>query len=310
MATQTTAGALRTERRPNPVAAWGTKVWKFAKRNPLGAFAGVLCLLTLLAAIGGWTGWLLTHNPERFRGADRLIGFFGESKVGEPMYILGTDDLGRDMWSRLIKGAQLSIFFGLGVATIAIVVGSVIGLVSAYFGGWLDLIVQRIVDLVQTIPLLVLAIAVVSVTGPGIMKGFWILAVLSIPRPVRVIRGSVLSVKNETYVEAARSLGATSGRVMLKHVLPNVTAPMIVLASYLIAVAVVVEASLSFLGIGAQPPTPSWGAMLTGSGNLFFQTNPRLALLPGLAISILVFATNMFGDAVRDELDPRLRGSR
>ena len=310
MATQTTAGALRTEQRPNPVSAWGTKIWKFTKRNPLGSFAGLLCLLTLIAAIGGWTGWLLTHNPERFRGADRLIGFFGESKVGEPTYILGTDDLGRDMWSRLIKGAQLSIFFGLGVATIAIVVGSVIGLISAYFGGWLDLIVQRIVDLVQTIPLLVLAIAVVSVTGPGIMKGFWILAVLSIPRPVRVIRGSVLSVKNETYVEAARSLGATSGRVMLKHVLPNVTAPMIVLASYLIAVAVVVEASLSFLGIGAQPPTPSWGAMLTGSGNLFFQTNPRLALLPGLAISILVFATNMFGDAVRDELDPRLRGSR
>jgi len=120
----------------------------------------------------------------------------------------------------------------------------------------------------------------------------------------------VLSVKNETYVEAARSLGASSGRVMLQHVLPNVTAPMIVLASYLIAVAVVVEASLSFLGIGAQPPTPSWGAMLTGSGTLFFNTDPRLAILPGIAISILVFSTNMFGDAVRDELDPRLRGSR
>jgi len=310
MATQTTAGALRTEKRPNQFATVGTKTWKFAKRNPLGAFAGVLCFLTLFAAVGGWAGFLLTHDPERFRGADRLIGFFGESKVGEPMYILGTDDLGRDMWSRLIKGAQLSIFFGLGVAVIAIAVGSLIGLVSAYFGGWLDLIVQRIVDLVQTIPLLVLAIAVVSVTGPGIMKGFWILAVLSIPRPVRVIRGSVLSVKNETYVEAARSLGASSTRVMLQHVLPNVTAPMIVLASYLIALAVVVEASLSFLGIGAQPPTPSWGAMLTGSGTQFFNTNPRLAILPGLAISILVFATNMFGDAVRDELDPRLRGSR
>ncbi|MCK9496333.1 MAG: ABC transporter permease [Dehalococcoidia bacterium] len=310
MATQTTAGALRTERRPNAVSTAFTKTIKFCKRNPLGAFAGFLCLFTLVCALGGWTGVLLTHNPEVFRGADRLLGYFGESKVGQGTYILGTDDLGRDMWSRLIKGAQLSVFFGLGVATIAIVLGGVIGLVSAYFGGWADLIVQRIVDLVQTIPLLVLAIAVVSVTGPGIMKGFWILAFLSIPRPVRVIRGSVLSVKQETYVEAARSLGATSNRIMWKHVLPNVTAPMIVLASYLIAVAIVVEASLSFLGIGAQPPTPSWGAMLTGSGNLFFQTNPRLALLPGLAISVLVFATNMFGDAVRDELDPRLRGTR
>ncbi len=310
MATQTTAGALRTESRPNPINANLKKVWKFSRRNPLGAFAGLLCLLTLIAAVGGQTGILLTHDPERFRGADRLLGYFGESKVGEGTYILGTDDLGRDMWSRLIKGAQLSIYFGLGVAAFAIIIGSVIGLVSAYFGGWLDLIVQRLVDLVQTIPLLVLAIAIVSVTGPGIMKGFWILAFLSIPRPVRVIRGSVLSVKNETYIEAARSLGATSSRIMFRHVLPNVTAPMIVLASYLIALAVVVEASLSFLGIGAQPPTPSWGAMLTGSGNLFFQTNPRLALLPGLAISVLVFSTNMFGDAVRDELDPRLRGSR
>ena len=310
MATQTTAGALRRDAQPNPFAANMKRVWKFTKRNPLGAFAGFLCILSVVAAVGGWTGILLNHDPERFRGADRLLGYFAQSKVGEGTYFLGTDDLGRDMWSRLIKGAQLSIFFGLGVAIIAIVIGSIIGLVSAYFGGWLDLIVQRLVDLVQTIPLLVLAIAIVSVTGPGIMKGFWILAFLSIPRPVRVIRGSVLSVKNETYIEAARSLGATSNRVMFRHVLPNVTAPMIVLASYLIAVAIIVEASLSFLGIGAQPPTPSWGAMLTGSGNLFFQTNPRLAILPGLAISMLVFATNMFGDAVRDELDPRLRGSR
>jgi peptide/nickel transport system permease protein len=234
----------------------------------------------------------------------------GESKVGLGTYILGTDELGRDMYSRLVKGAQLSVFFGLGVAFIAIMIGSVVGLVSAYFGGWLDLLVQRLVDLLQTIPLLVLAIAVVSVTGPGIMKGFWIVAFLSIPRPVRLIRGSVLSVNQETYVEAARSLGASDRRVMFRHVLPNVLAPMIVLASYLIALAVLVEASLSFLGIGAQPPTPSWGAMFTGSGNVYFQTNPRLAILPGIAISILVFATNMFGDAVRDELDPRLRGTR
>src|SRR3546814_5957375 len=131
------------------------------------------------------------------------------------------------MWRLIIKGAQLSIFFGRVVATIAIVLGSIIGLTSAYFGGWLDMVVQRIVDLVQTVPLLVLAIAVVSVTGPGIMKGFWILAFLSIPRPVRVIRGSVLSVKNETYVEAARSLGAKSGRIMVRHVLTNVMAPML-----------------------------------------------------------------------------------
>jgi peptide/nickel transport system permease protein len=310
MAAQTTAGALRTEQRTNALQVGTKKLIKFARRNPVGFISGFLCLAMLGIAIGGWTGILLTHDPERFRGADRLIGFFGQSNVGMGTYYLGTDDLGRDMWSRLVKGAQLSVFFGLGVAFISTILGGAIGLFSAYFGGLIDLVVQRFVDLLQTIPLLVLAIAIVSVTGPGIMKGFWILAFLSIPRAVRVIRGSVLSVKTETYVEAARSLGANDNRIMVRHVLPNVVAPMIVIVSYVIAFAIIVEASLSFLGIGAQPPTPSWGAMLTGSGNLFFQTNPRLALLPGFAISLLVFATNMFGDAIRDEMDPRLRGTR
>jgi len=165
------------------------------------------------------------------------------------------------------------------------------------------------VDMLQTVPLLVLAIAIVSIAGTGIMKGFWVLAILSIPRPVRVIRGSVLAVREDVYVEAARSLGATDLRIMFRHVLPNVMAPMIVLISYIFAVAIIIEASLSFLGIGAQPPTPSWGAMLSGNGATYFNTNPRLALMPGFAISIVVFATNMFGDALRDELDPRLRGS-
>jgi peptide/nickel transport system permease protein len=310
MAAQTTAGALRAEQRANPLGVGTKKLLKFARRNPVGFASGVLCLAMLGIALGGWTGALLTHDPERFRGADRLLGFGAQSNVGMGTYMLGTDDLGRDMWSRLVKGAQLSVFFGLGVAFISTVLGGIIGLFSAYWGGFVDLVVQRFVDLLQTIPLLVLAIAIVSVTGPGIMKGFWILAFLSIPRAVRVIRGSVLSVKTETYIEAARSLGAADNRIMFRHVLPNVVAPMIVVTSYVIALAIIVEASLSFLGIGAQPPTPSWGAMLTGSGNLFFQTNPRLALLPGFAISLLVFATNMFGDAIRDELDPRLRGTR
>lgn len=286
------------------------RLWKFTKRRPIGAAAGLLCILTVLVGVGGWTGVLLMHDPEVTRGADRLIGIGGESKVGRGAYLLGTDELGRDMYSRLVKGAQLSVFFGLGVAVISISIGGTVGLVSGYFGRWFDLVVQRLVDLLQTIPLLVLAIAVVSVTGPGIMKGFWIVALLTIPRPVRLIRGSVLSVNQETYIEAAKSLGASDRRIMFRHLLPNVIAPMIVLASYLIALGVLIEASLSFLGLGAQPPTPSWGAMFTGSGNVYFQTNPRLAILPGIAISILVFATNMFGDALRDELDPRLRGTR
>ena len=165
-------------------------------------------------------------------------------------------------------------------------------------------------DAIQVFPFLVLAIAIVSILGPGIWQGFWAVAILSIPRPARVIRGSVLSAKQNMWVEAARCIGCSDRRIMYRHILPNVMAPMIVLASYVLATAIITEATLSFLGIGAQPPTPSLGAMLTQSGTTFFKTNPRLALLPGITISIMVFSMNMFGDAIRDALDPRLRGSR
>ena len=287
-----------------------SRLWAFSKRRPLGAISGLLCIAILITAIGAWTGWFVPYDAVEVNARDRLAPIWSESHDGSKFFILGTDDLGRDMFSRLIEGAKISVFFGIGVAVIAVVIGGFIGLISSYVGGIVDLVVQRVVDALQTVPLLVLAIAVVSISGPGIMKGFWILAFLSIPRPVRVIRGSVLAVREEMYVEAARSLGASDTRVMFRHVLPNVMAPMIVLASYILAVAIIVEASLSFLGIGAQPPTPSWGAMLSVNGSIFFNTNPRLALMPGLAISIVVFATNMFGDALRDELDPRLRGSQ
>lgn len=286
-----------------------SKTLRFARRRPLGAISGAICLVILIVALGAYTQILILHDPIQPHGADRLLPFFSTSADGERFYILGTDNFGRDMFSRLVEGTKISVFFGLGVAIISVLIGGTIGLVSSYVGGKFDLVVQRIVDALQTVPLLVLAIAVVAILGPGIMKGFWTLAILSIPRPVRVIRGSVLAVREETYIEAAKSLGANDRRVMLRHVLPNVMAPMIVLASYILAVAIIVEASLSFLGIGAPPPTPSWGAMLSGNGAVFFSTNPRLALMPGLAISVVVFATNMFGDSLRDELDPRLRGT-
>jgi peptide/nickel transport system permease protein len=296
--------ALMTQQR----SLW-SRIWRFTRRRPLGAFSGAVCLLILVVALGAYTKVLIIHDPITTHGADRLLPFWSTSVDGERFYPLGTDNLGRDMFSRLVEGAKISVFFGLGVTLISVLIGGTIGLVSSYIGGTADLVVQRVVDALQTVPLLVLAIAVVSIAGTGIMKGFWVLAILSIPRPVRVIRGSVLAVREETYIEAARSLGASDRRVMLRHVLPNVMAPMIVLSSYVLAVAIIIEAALSFLGVGAAPPTPSWGAMLSGNGQAFFSTDPRLALMPGLAISVVVFATNMFGDALRDELDPRLRGS-
>ncbi len=281
----------------------------FFRHKPLGAISSVIALGMVLIAVGAWTGWILPHDTIKTSGADRLAGFMETSVAGDKLWILGTDHLGRDMFSRLLKGAQLSVFFSLGVAIIAISIGGSIGLLSAYVGGKTDMAVQRVIDAIQTVPFLVLAIAIVSVLGPGLIKGFWAIAFVSIPRPARVIRGSVFSAKENVWAEAARTIGASNKRIMLRHILPNVAAPMIVLSTYVIAVAVIIEASLSFLGIGAQPPTPSWGAMLTGAGRLYFETNPRLAFLPGIAISVMVFATNMFGDALRDILDPRLRGS-
>ncbi|MBM4410678.1 MAG: ABC transporter permease [Chloroflexi bacterium] len=290
-----------------------TKSWtwikRFARKRTLGFIAGLFCVFVVFVAIGAGTGLLTPYDPTRVHGADRLLGVGSYSMDGTRFYILGTDEYGRDVFSRLVKGAELSLYFSLGVTTFSMTIGSTLGLMSAYFGGKFDLLLQRVVDALQTLPLLVLAVALVAILGAGIWKGFWVLAVLSIPRPLRVIRGSVLSVREELFILSAQSLGATNNRVMFRHVLPNVMAPMIVLISYAIAVTIVTEASLSFLGVGAQPPTPSWGVMLTGSGQAYFQTNPRLALLPGFAISSVVFAVNMFGDALRDELDPRMRGT-
>ena len=285
-------------------------LWKFAKQHPLGAFCGVLYLLSVAIAIGAWSGVILPHAPNEFKGVDRLLTIGSYSRDGERFFLLGTDNLGRDMFSRLLKGTQISVFFALGVAAVSIPFGTAIGLFSAYAGGKVDLYVQRLMDAIQVFPFLILAIAVVSVLGPGIWQGFWVVAILSIPRPARVIRGSVLGAKENMWVEAARCIGCSDRRIMYRHILPNVLAPMIVLGSYVLAQAIITEATLAFLGIGAQPPTASLGQMLTGQGTTFFKTNPRLALAPGIAISLMVFSMNMFGDAIRDALDPRLRGSR
>lgn len=294
---------------PNAFTRSWDWVKRFARKRTFGFVAGIFCILVVFIALGAAIGLLTPYDPTAVHGADRLLPLNSASRDGTRYYLLGTDEYGRDVFSRLMKGAQLSLMFSVGVTSFSMTIGGTLGLMSAYFGGKFDMILQRIVDAVQTLPLLVLAVALVAILGAGIWKGFWVLAVLSVPRPLRVIRGSVLSVREELFILSAQSLGATDNRVMFRHVLPNVMAPMIVLISYAVAVTVVTEASLSFLGVGAQPPTPSWGVMLTGSGQAYFQTNPRLALLPGFAISSLVFAVNMFGDSLRDELDPRMRGT-
>ena len=222
-------------------------------------------------------------------------------------FILGTDHLGRDMLSRLIYGARVS----LGVSVVAVVAGSLlgasIGLVGGYYGGWIDAVLLRLVDIVMAVPVLVMALAIVTVLGPSIRNVVIAIAIIQIPQMARVIRASTLSVKSTTFIEAAKALGASDKRVVLQHVLPQTLAPLLVLATAALSTAILVEASLSFLGLGVLAPTPSWGNMLSGQTLTNIQNAPWNAVFPGLALTITVLSFNLLGDSLRDTLDPRLR---
>jgi peptide/nickel transport system permease protein len=220
---------------------------------------------------------------------------------------LGTDPLGRDVLSRIVYGARVSLIVGLASVIIGTLLGTVLGLVSGYWEGKLDQVIQRGVDTTMAIPGIVLALAVMSVLGQSLTNIILVIALVIAPGASRVVRGTVLAVKQHTFIDAAQALGASPGRIVVRHVLPNVFAPILVIATVWLGNAIVIEAALSFLGLGTPPPTPTWGAMLSGEGRRNLETAPYLAIFPGVAISIVVLAFNMLGDALRDLLDPRLR---
>lgn len=220
---------------------------------------------------------------------------------------LGTDDFGRDLLARIIHGSRTAMLVGFASSIIGSTLGMFVGVASAYFGGRTDLIVQRIVDILMSFPLIIMAMAIVSIFGTGTQNVILAITIPMIPRAARVIRSSALTLREVPYVDAARALGFSHTRIIFRHMMPNVVAPYLILLTAFMGQAVLLEASLSFLGLGVQEPTPAWGLMLQGGAEQYAESAPWMAIFPGLAITISVFAFNMFGDALRDVLDPKLR---
>ncbi|MFH1486204.1 MAG: ABC transporter permease [Chloroflexota bacterium] len=274
------------------------KITGVARRYPLGAAGAVVAVLLVFLAVTAPA--VSPYDPYELRLGELM------TPPGQE-FLLGTDNLGRDMLSRIIWGARIS----LGVAVLAVVLGqgmgTVIGIVSGYLGGKTDLFAQRIVDILMAFPTLVLALVFVAVLGPSVSNVILAIAFVQMPLGARVMRSAALSVKGMQFVDAARAIGCSNVRILLVHIWPQCVAPLLVTVTGVMAQAVVVEASLSFLGLGTPEPIPSWGRMLSNQGRQYFIMAPWLAVFPGVAISLTVFGFNLLGDALRDALDPRLR---
>ena len=248
------------------------------------------------------------YSPLEVHPGDRLTAPVTVSKSGA-VYPLGSDDLGRDILSRTIYGARTALTIGFLALLFGTTTGTLLGVFSAYFGGKFDLIAQRYVDAQQSFPLLIFALAIVSALGASKFTLIAAISIVLVPGLSRVVRATALSVMEQQYIDAARAVGAGHMRIIFRHVLPNVVHVVIILASIQLGTTIIVEASLSYLGLGTPPPEPSWGGMLAGSGRRYLEIAPWLALVPGTAISLAVLGINLFGDALRDVLDPRLRGT-
>jgi peptide/nickel transport system permease protein len=271
----------------------------FLRRKPRGALGAVVLLVFVAVAV--LAPVLATHDPDLNNHRARV-------KSPSAQHWFGTDNFGRDIYSRVVYGARISMYVGILATLLGTLVGAVAGLCSGFFGGRVDQTVQRIADVMFTIPPLVLAMAIVTMLGASMVNVTIAIAIPRMPNTNRVIRSAVLGIKESLFVEASRAVGGTSRHIMWRHLLPNITAPYIVVATASLGGAILVEASLSFLGLGVPPPVPSWGRMLSLEGMRYFETAPWMAVAPGVFISAAVFGANLFGDALRDVLDPKLRG--
>ncbi|MCW5746998.1 MAG: ABC transporter permease [Alphaproteobacteria bacterium] len=276
-------------------------VGRLFREKPLGAAGAVVFVLFLFCGL--FADLLAPYGMNQISPINRL-------KPPSLQFPFGTDNLGRDMLSRCLYGAQLSVIIGFCAAGLATLISVVLGILTGYLGGKFDLVTQRFVDAWMSFPDLIILIVVVSVLGPGMPQIIGTLGLLLGIAGSRIIRSAVVSVRENMYVHAAQSTGASTFRILWRHILPNVMPPVIVLFTTRVGVVILVESGLSFLGLGVPPPAPTWGGMLSGAGRTFMYQGPWLALAPGLCLTVVVYATNMFGDALRDLLDPRMRGSR
>ena len=272
---------------------------RLVKEKPLGMVGGAITLLLLLAGI--FADFLAPYSYWELHTADVLA-------APSAQYWLGTDFMGRDLLSRIIFGARISVIIGLSASLLATLTATFIGILCGYIGGKFDLAVQRFVDAVMCLPQLVVLIFVISITGPGMWQIILVLGILWGIGGSRMVRSAVIGIKENVYVAAAVAIGCSHSRILTRHILPNIMAPIIVYFSTVVPGVILTEAALSFLGFGIPPPVPSWGGMLSGSGRAYMFQAPWMAFWPGLALASVVYGINMFGDAVRDLLDPRLRG--
>jgi peptide/nickel transport system permease protein len=279
-------------------AGWVSAILTFCRRRPLGAIgAGIVVIMLLVAA---FAPWLAPYDPV-------AVDFGAMLSPPSAQHWLGTDSFGRDVLSRLIFGSRTALLVGFGSALLGATAGAVLGVGSAYFGGRIDLYLQRLMDVLLCFPLIILALAIVAILGNNLSNLILAITIPMIPRCALVIRSSALSIREMPYVDAARASGFKHGRIILRHMLPNVMAPYLIMLTAFLGQAILLEASLSFLGLGVQEPTPAWGLMLRGAAVEFAETAPWMAIFPGVAISLSVFAFNLFGDSLRDALDPKLR---
>jgi len=277
---------------------WFKVLMTHARNHPLGAFGA--CIVIAMVFMATFAEGITAFDPE-LNAFEVML-----TAPGYPYY-LGTDQFGRDVFTRIIYGARTALFVGLTAAFVGSVLGLIIGVASAYFGGRFDLILQRVMDVFMAFPLIIMALAIVATLGPGIENVIIAIIIPFVPQCARVVRSNALAIREIPYVDAARALGFSDARIILRHMVPNVMAPFLIMASTFVGHAILLEASLSYLGMGVNEPTPAWGLMLQGGAEEYAESAPWLAIWPGVAISLAVFGFNLFGDALRDILDPKLR---